>query len=51
MIKNNIGLLLLVFGIFCFTSCDDEFVKPFEQASLEAAHLELGAPTDRKSVV
>jgi hypothetical protein len=45
MIKNNIGLLLLVFGLFCFTSCDDEFVKPFEQASLEAAHLELGAPT------
>ena len=42
MIKNNIAVLLLVFGVFCFTSCDDENVKPFEQASLEAAHLELG---------
>lgn len=43
MIKNNIALLLLVFGLFCFTSCEDEFEKPFEQASLEAAHLELGS--------
>ncbi len=44
MIKNNIGILLLVFGLFCFTSCEDETIKPFEQASLEAAYLEIGTP-------
>lgn len=45
MIKNNIGILLLALGMFMFTSCDDETVKPFEQASLDGAFLELGTPT------
>jgi len=45
MIKNKIGILLLALTVFVFTSCEDETVKPFEEASLDGAYLELGAPS------
>jgi len=35
---------LALFGIL-FTACEDETIKPFEQASLEAASIELGTPS------
>jgi len=42
MFKNKIGILLLALTVFVFTSCEDETIKPFEEASLDGAFLELG---------